>query len=563
MREASSRPAAVCIACHLTPSWRGMTDLIFNLLGGIGLFLLGMVLLTDGLRTFAGAALQRALTRFTGTPVKAFFSGALVTAMVQSSSATTVTVIGFVSAGLLTFPQALGVVFGASLGTTGTGWLVATLGLKVSLSHYALPVVGIGGLLKLLGHGRKGALGLALAGFGLIFLGIDTMQGAMAGAADRFQLANLPDSGLQGQLLAMLLGIVLTVLMQSSSAAMAAVLTALHTGVVNFDQAAALTIGAAIGTTVTGALAALGGTVPAKRTALAHVVFNLISGLAALALLPWFLQGVRWAQQHWNLDPGPMSLAAFHTAFIAFGVLLFLPWVGAFARLIERVLPDRGPVFTRHLDRSLLLTPPVALEATKRALRLTAATLFQGLLRNLDSDFKDAASHGQAEAEIEEALTGIQEFLGRIPMPVESNSGLGERRVAQLHAIDHLLRLQPRLRVDEAMRGMLGHPRLGPARAWTVKVLKAGLTVMNQTAPGDWARSIEKDSAALAAWRREMRPQILQETAGGGADPASSLQLLDALHWLDHTGYHAWRICYYLGMNGGFSEDEVNGEALD
>jgi phosphate:Na+ symporter len=165
------------------PNWlrHVMTEAIFKLLGGIGLFLLGMVLLTDGLKAFAGEALRRALVRFTGTPLKAFGSGALVTAMVQSSSATTVTVIGFVSAGLLTFPQAVGVVMGASLGTTGTGWIVAVLGLKISLGFYALPLVGLGAFLKLLGRGRMKSLGLALAGFGVIFIGIETLQAGMQG----------------------------------------------------------------------------------------------------------------------------------------------------------------------------------------------------------------------------------------------------------------------------------------------------------------------------------------------------------------------------------------------
>ena len=125
-------------------------DFAFKLVGGIGLFLMGMVLLTDGLKAFAGDALRRWLIRFTGTPAKAFVSGALVTAMVQSSSVTTVTVIGFVSAGLLSFPQAVGVVFGASLGTTGTGWIVSVLGLKISVGFYALPLVGLGAFLKLL-----------------------------------------------------------------------------------------------------------------------------------------------------------------------------------------------------------------------------------------------------------------------------------------------------------------------------------------------------------------------------------------------------------------------------
>lgn len=193
----------------------------FALLGGIGLFLLGMVLLTDGLKAFAGDALRDALVRFTGTPVTAFASGTLVTLMVQSSSATTVAVIGFVSAGLLTFPQALGVVFGASLGTTGTGWIVSVLGLKVSLGTYALPIIGVGALLRLLGKSRWRSLGLALAGFGLIFVGIDTLQDGMQGISESLNLAAIPSTGLGGHALAMGIGILLTIVMQSSSAAVA------------------------------------------------------------------------------------------------------------------------------------------------------------------------------------------------------------------------------------------------------------------------------------------------------------------------------------------------------
>jgi phosphate:Na+ symporter len=140
-----------------------MTVLVFKLLGGVGLFLMGMVLLADGIKSFAGDALRTALVRFTGRPFKAFTSGALITAIVQSSSATTVAVIGFVSAGLLTFPQAVGVVLGASLGTTSTGWIVSVLGLKVSIGFYALPLVGVGAFMKLLALGRWKSFGLALA----------------------------------------------------------------------------------------------------------------------------------------------------------------------------------------------------------------------------------------------------------------------------------------------------------------------------------------------------------------------------------------------------------------
>jgi phosphate:Na+ symporter len=520
-----------------------LTALIFKLVGGIGLFLLGMVLLTDGLKAFAGDALRRALVRFTGTPVKAFASGALVTAMVQSSSATTVTVIGFVSAGLITFPQALGVVFGASLGTTGTGWIIAVLGLKISVGFYALPLVGLGAFLKLLARGRWRSLGIALAGFGLIFIGIETLQDAMRGLSGVFDLARLPASGLWGHLLAMIIGMVMTIIMQSSSAAVATTLTALHTGAINFDQAASLVIGAAVGTTVTGALAAIGGSVPAKRTALAHVLFNLATGLIAVVLLPVFLWGIGWAQKHAGLDGGAMSLAAFHTVFIGVGVAIFLPFVDRFARLIERALPDREPALTRHLDKTVLQAPAVALEATRRALRETAAEAFHALQATLGGS---AAGGDAREIQLRHALDRLQEFFPQIP-PVAEDEPLSQLRIAQMHAMDHLTRLQTRLTPPASVRRVLADPRLQAAVTLTRAILEQGEAGLRGNAPDDWLTRVQQQASELEELRRKERPLILQQTAGGASAPAQALDVLDTMRWLDRVGYHTWRICNYLG----------------
>lgn len=168
------------------------------LLGGIGLFLLGMTLLTDGLKVLAGDALRRVLARFTGGPTRAMLSGAALTALIQSSSATTLATIGFVSAGLLTFQQAVGLVFGANLGTTSTAWLVSLLGLKLSVSAVALPLVGVGALARLLARDRWAAAGTALSGFGLVFVGIDTLQAGMADLAAQIDPEALPGASLGG-----------------------------------------------------------------------------------------------------------------------------------------------------------------------------------------------------------------------------------------------------------------------------------------------------------------------------------------------------------------------------
>src|SRR5215472_2964899 len=153
-------------------------------LGGVGLFLLGMSVMTDGLKALAGSALRTALGKAAATPLSGAFWGAVVTLLVQSSSATTMTTIGLVSAGLLTFPQGLGLVFGANVGTTGTGWLIALIGVRVSLSSYALPMILIGALARLLGRGRIEATGAALAGFALVLYGLTTLQEGMGGLAE-------------------------------------------------------------------------------------------------------------------------------------------------------------------------------------------------------------------------------------------------------------------------------------------------------------------------------------------------------------------------------------------
>jgi phosphate:Na+ symporter len=520
-----------------------MTAMMFQLLGGIGLFLLGMVLLTDGLKAFAGEALRQALVRFTGTPTKAFASGALVTLMVQSSSATTVTLIGFVSAGLLTFPQAVGVVLGASLGTTGTGWVVSVLGLKVSLGFYALPLVGIGALLRLLAHGRWRALGLALAGFGLIFIGIETLQNGMRTLGGVFDLAALPAAGLLGHLAALAIGTLMTVVMQSSSAAVATTLTALHTQAVNFDQAAALVIGAAIGTTVTGALAAIGGSVPAKRTALTHVLFNLATGLIALLLLPAWLWGLAQAQRYAGLEPGAVSLAAFHTAFIALGVAVFLPFAGSFARQIERLLPDKGPRLTRHLDDTLLQAPAVALEATRRTLMDVTLELLDLLAPLLDSDVRGAEEPRRAE--IAAALEKTQRFFAQIP-PVAEDEPLSRLRVAQLHAIDHLARLIGRLDLPAAAHRALLQPPMRTAVTQCREVLAQARTGLIARPPADWLTGLEQRALTLDELRRAERLEILRQTAAGEHGPAEAMAALDAIRWLERVTYHAWRACHYL-----------------
>lgn len=344
--------------------WVGIAT---GIAGGIGLFLLGMRLMTDGLRTAAGRALRRILARWTATRMRALLSGVLITSLVQSSSAVTVAVIGFANAGLLTLAQSVAVIYGSNVGTTATGWLVALVGIQVDVKATALPAIGLGMALRLAaGSQRLGALGEALAGFGLFFLGIDVLKTAMSGMQDQLAMDALAVAGPVGVLLLTGGGFLLTLLMQSSSAAIAIILTSVASEVIPIEAGACLVIGANVGTTSTAAIAVLGATSNAKRVAMAHVAFNLLTGIVALATLPVLLLLVGRFREGLGLATQPAAVvAAFHTLFNLLGVVLMWPLTKPLVELLGRRFqtPEEEEGRARYLDRNVLATPVLAIGA--------------------------------------------------------------------------------------------------------------------------------------------------------------------------------------------------------
>ncbi|WP_058616458.1 Na/Pi cotransporter family protein [Tepidimonas taiwanensis] len=348
----------------------GALALLAGLLGGLGLFLLGMELMTDGLRLAAGPALERILAASTRTRWRGLAAGMLVTAVVQSSSAVTVATIGFVNAGLLALGGALWVLFGANVGTTMTGWLVSLLGFGVKIDAWALPLVGLGVALRVSGATtRRGALGTALAGFGLLFLGIEVLKDSFDGVARQVTLPT--GEGWAAVLAQFLIGLVLTVLMQSSSASLTVALSAAQAGLLTAHGAAAVVIGANIGTTVTAVLAAFKATANARRAATAHVLFNVITGAVALVLLPWLVQWLLDAKAALGLPPVPaLTVAMFHTTFNVLGVVLMWPLADPLTRWLQSRFrtAEEDAARPRHLDATVLTVPVLALDALRREL---------------------------------------------------------------------------------------------------------------------------------------------------------------------------------------------------
>jgi len=339
--------------------------------GGLGLFLLSVRMITDGMKLAAGGALNDVLGRCTSTPLRGLTSGALITGLVQSSSTVTVATIGFVNAGLLSFISALGVVYGANIGTTVTAWLVAGIGFSISFGAFAYPLIGGGMLLRLLNQNeRLVAIGETLAGFGLFFMAIGILKTAFFETASAINIETLPHDGATGLIIFVGAGFVVTTLLQSSSASGALILTATIGNVIPLENAAAMIIGANVGTTSTALIAAIGATPNAKRVAAAHIIFNLLTGAVALIMLPGLMWVVTRSEMSWMLAHPAVTLAAFHTLFNCFGVILLWPATQFLGRQLQHRFrtKEEDEARPRFLDKSLIETPEIAVQTLVREL---------------------------------------------------------------------------------------------------------------------------------------------------------------------------------------------------
>lgn len=518
-----------------------------------------MAVMTDGLKALAGSALRTVLAKATATSLSGTAWGAIVTLLVQSSSATTMTTIGLVSAGLLTFPQGLSLVFGANIGTTGTGWLVALLGVRISLTAYALPIVFIGALLKLMGRGRWAAGGASIAGFALILVGLTTLQQGMSGLSEQLNPADLPAvlvapgvpwwSALLGTLTLVATGIVSTTVMQSSTAAITVTISALFAGAIGLDQAVALVIGQNIGTATSSAMAAIGASNTAKRLAVAYIAFKLIAAAIALVLFSVVTRLMLRAAD--AIDPVTL-VAAYHTAYNVVGVAILLPLIGPFTRVIERIVPDRGSAFTRYLDPAALAASPiVAIEAARR----TVAHVLEALCSSATSPDGGAAVR-QASA----ALQQVQAFLSKVTEPLPSED---ERQwlIDTLHALDHTIQLAAAIEESAKVEASLDGPdaqRAVKLHADAMRSAADGSALLEHVVvqhtvagPTDAASAeaierLERCSRELASLRPRHRNATLDSVASGKLTASNAMADVDAVRLLDQEAHHAWRAVAHL-----------------
>jgi len=360
-----------------------LSAILFNFFGGLGLFLFGIKSMSEGLQSVAGDRLRLFLEKGTKTPLRGVLTGTLVTALIQSSSGTTVLTVGLVNAGLLSLRQAIGVIMGANIGTTVTAYLIG-----FNLKHYALPIIAVGVLLLFFSKNRRvNYFGQVLLGFGLLFYGMDVMGHGMKPLRNSPFFINLMSDVENNVFLGVFIGSIFTAVVQSSSATIGILQELANQGVVTYFQAIPILFGDNIGTTVTALLAGIGATVAARRAALTHFLFNLVG---TLIFLPLFLTGiltdiVKLVTDYvyilipgfsgtWDILNIKLQIAQTHGVFNITNTLIQLPFAGLLAMVVSRIIPgtereiDAKP---KYLEPRLLDNPPVAIaNASREMLRM-------------------------------------------------------------------------------------------------------------------------------------------------------------------------------------------------
>lgn len=323
-----------------------------TLIGALGLFLYGMKLMSEALQKVAGSKLRNFLAAMTSNRVKGVMTGISITAIIQSSSATTVMIVSFVNAGLLTLTESAGVIMGANIGTTVTAWIISILGFKVKMSILAYPIIGIGFPFIFSKKTRHQSWGQVLVGFALLFIGLESLKSSVPNIGENPEILefikNFTGMGLGSNLIFLFIGTILTVVIQSSSATMALTLVMCNNGWISFDSAAAMVLGENIGTTITANLAAMVANSTAKRAARLHLLFNVVGVIWVLSVFPFFLKGIDSIIQSVSGKSAfadasvvPIALSLFHTVFNVINVLIQIWFVKFLVNLVKKVVPER------------------------------------------------------------------------------------------------------------------------------------------------------------------------------------------------------------------------------
>ncbi len=388
------------------------------IIAGIAIFLIGMHYMENGFKLFSGGALENILEKFTGSTPKAIGTGFLVTAVVQSSSLVSIIIISFLSAELIGLTQAVGVVFGSNIGTTTTAWLVSSFGLKIKIAQYALPMLIFGVIMQFSKENLYKGLGSVLIGLGFIFLGIAYMKEGFETLKQGLDLAEYAMAGYLGVFVYIFIGAVATVIIQSSSATMAVIITALATGQIDYVNALSLAIGANIGTTVTAALGAMASNKNGKRLAVAHFIFNTVTGAIAVIFLYPLKDLVDVLAPIFSISETnyAMKLALFHTIFNVTGVLAVSPFIKQLVRYLETLFSkkEKGRGRPKYLTNEVIQIPASALAALRKETIHLYDKSLEAIVHAMNLHRRDIFSDAEARRIVEHSLSPIKIDVNKI-----------------------------------------------------------------------------------------------------------------------------------------------------
>lgn len=346
-----------------------LSDAFKGIAAGVSIFLFGMLSLEQGFKAFTGGVLERILQKTTDTSWKSFGFGFLSATLMQSSGLVSVITVSFLSAGLLDLVAGIGIIFGSNLGTTTGAWLIAGLGLKVNIATYAMPLL-VFGVLCIFQNGKQlKGIGYILTGLGFLLLGIHYMKDSFEHFESAINLANYAMTGVKGLLTYTAVGIIATIIMQSSHATMLLTITAVSVHQITYDNALALVIGANIGTTVTAIIAAFGANIQGKRLAGSHLLINLCTGIFILFFIKEFSVAVDIISANLGIavSDNAMKLATFHSLFNLAGIVIFFPFINQQVLLLEKILIEKRPdIFKpKYLGSSTMDFPETVVESVR------------------------------------------------------------------------------------------------------------------------------------------------------------------------------------------------------
>lgn len=550
----------------------GLIMRILMLLGALGLFIYGMKTMSEGIQKAAGNRLRQILGSMTSNRIKGIFTGFLTTSIVQSSSATTVMVVSFVNAGLLSLRQSIGVIMGANIGTTVTAWLVAYVGFKISMSDYSLPIFLVAIIFLFSNKSQLKSWGEMLAGFAILFIGLEMLKSGVPGASDiGSSLEFIKDwsgTGVGSVLLAVIIGTIITIVVQSSSAAMAVTILLCYQNIIPFEMAAGMVLGENIGTTITANIAATVGNVHAKRAARAHLVFNVFGVVWMVCIFGLFIKLTSYIVEEYMLFPNPtvaespstpVGLAVFHTLFNIMNVLVMVWFVNPIAKLVIKLVPSKGvddEVF--HLDyikSSIVATPELTIiEAKKEVAKFGKITsrmshFFAKLLTEHDKKSKKS---------LYEKIAKYEEITDRVELEITdylskaAQNELSEttsRRIRGMMAITNDLE-----RIGDIFYQMsLTHTKKEEGKIWfspeqrtniqaMIKLIDEAFVIMIDNLNAEYnklsiQKAIDKESE-INAFRDKLRNQHLENIEKREYNFQSGMIYSDLFYSLEKIGDH-------------------------